>query len=53
MYLRRLKALRRETLAEQHGAYAPWFQDPTYFAVFIPTGFAGVFSVVFQIWFNQ
>ncbi len=53
MYLRRLRALRHETLAEQHGAYAPWFQDPTYFAVFIPTGFAGVFSVIFQIWFNQ
>jgi hypothetical protein len=52
-YLRRLKSLRKEIRGENRGAYANWFQDPTYFALFIPTGITGVLSVLAEFWLTK
>jgi hypothetical protein len=52
-YLRRLSALRERVQLETRGAYAQWFQDPSYIGVFIPTGITGLLSVIVQLWLNK
>jgi hypothetical protein len=49
----RLKALRQDVDEEDRGAYAPWFQDPTYIALFVPTGVTGILSIAIQFWLNR
>ncbi len=52
-YLQRLQSLRREVMEERRGAYAPWYQDPTYLSLFIPTGVTGIVTLVAQLWLNR
>jgi len=42
VYLSHLEAVRKAIQEEQRGAYAKWFQDPTFLAVFIPSGLTGL-----------
>ncbi|HTV42575.1 MAG TPA: hypothetical protein VMF08_18565 [Candidatus Sulfotelmatobacter sp.] len=49
-YLENLKALRDKIEKERRGAFALWFQDPTYLAVFVPSGVSGVVSLISAIW---
>jgi hypothetical protein len=55
-YLRNLKAVHQAISEENRGAYARWFQDPTYLAVFIPSGISGIVSVIASLpswWTNK
>jgi hypothetical protein len=52
-YLRRLKLARKAVQDEHRGAYARAFQDPSYLAVFIPTGATGVISLLAEYWLNK
>jgi len=52
-YTRRLHELISEVKREQEGAFAKWFQDPTFVALLIPTGVSGVITVLFQYWLTH
>lgn len=52
-YVRRLADLRAEVENEQRGAFARGIQDPTYVALFLPTGVTGILSVLFYYWFYR
>jgi hypothetical protein len=52
-YLRRLKSLRKTIDQERRGAYSPWIQDPTYLALFVPTGITGILTVLVEFWLNK
>ena len=52
-YAKRLDGLRAEMLAVQHGAYTHWIQDPTYIALFVPTGITGVLTVLLHYWLSR
>ncbi len=45
-YLNNLGNVQNEIEGEKRGAFANWFQDPTYLAVFIPSGATGVITLV-------
>ncbi|HEY3863654.1 MAG TPA: hypothetical protein VGO59_17400 [Verrucomicrobiae bacterium] len=49
-YLKRLRAVQRAIQEEHRGAYAHAFQDPTYLAVFLPSGATGAASLIAS-WF--
>jgi len=53
LYLKNLDAARARIETEQRGAYAQWFQDPTYLAVFIPSSISGIISLVISYWINR
>lgn len=52
-YLENLKKVLGKITNEDRGAFANWFQDPTYFAVFIPSGISGVISVIASLWLGR
>lgn len=52
-YVRRLADLRAEVESERRGAFARGIQDPTYVALFLPTGVTGILSVLFYYWFYR
>jgi hypothetical protein len=52
-YLRRLKSLRKKMADERRGAYSPWIQDPTYLALFVPTGITGILTVLAEFLLNK
>jgi hypothetical protein len=49
-YAKRLGELGEEIEKERRAAFAPWVQDPTYAALFLPTGIAGILTVVLSAW---
>jgi len=49
-YLSHLDAVSKVIADEQRGAYARWFQDPTYLAVFIPSGLSGLIPLIGWLW---
>ncbi|HLX72505.1 MAG TPA: hypothetical protein VKV04_23030, partial [Verrucomicrobiae bacterium] len=49
-YAERLTALRKEIEDERRGAFALWIQDPTYLALFLPTGVTGIVAFLLQYW---
>jgi hypothetical protein len=46
IYLKNLKRMREEIATERRGAFANWFQDPSYLAVFIPSGATGIITLL-------
>jgi hypothetical protein len=52
-YSRRLRKLIEEINEQRDGAYARWFQDPTFVALLIPTGATGVIAVLLQYWLTH
>ncbi len=52
-YVKRLDGLREEILAVRHGAYTHWIQDPTYIALFVPTGITGILTVLLHYWLSR
>jgi hypothetical protein len=52
-YVRRLIALQEKVKGESRGAYARWFQDPSYLGLFIPTGISGILAAIAQFWLNK
>lgn len=53
VYLENLKKVLGKIQTEDRGAFAKPFQDPTYFAVFIPSGISGVISVIASLWLGR
>jgi hypothetical protein len=51
-YAKRLGELRKEIEDEKRAAYAHWIQDPTYLALFIPTGVTGLLTIVLGRWLS-
>jgi hypothetical protein len=51
-YLKNLENVRKHIEDESRGAFAPWFQDPTYLGVFIPSSVSGIVSIVSFYWLN-
>lgn len=49
-YVERLSALHKEIEDERRGAFALWIQDPTYLALFLPTGITGIVAFLVQYW---
>ena len=45
-YLENLDAMIAAIIDEHRGAFAVWFQDPTYLAVGIPSGITGIVSLI-------
>ena len=53
VYLKRLAELADEIKNERRGAFAHWIQDPTYLALFIPTGVTGILTVLVHYWLSK
>jgi hypothetical protein len=53
LYLENLGAARSKIEKEHRGAFAQWFQDPTYLAVFIPSSISGIISLIISYWINR
>lgn len=53
VYLKRLAELADEIKNERRGAFAHWIQDPTYIALFIPTGVTGILTVLVHYWLSK
>ena len=53
VYLENLETVRQKIEAERRGAFARWFQDPTYLAVFIPSGITGIISLISTYWLTK
>jgi hypothetical protein len=51
-YVQNLENLRDKIKNERRGAFARWFQDPTYLAVFVPSGVSGIVSLFGAIWLD-
>ena len=47
-YAKRLEEVCQEIENEKRGAFSHWIQDPTYLALFIPTGITGVIALIIQ-----
>ena len=52
-YLKRLEELADDIKKERRGAFAHWIQDPTYIALFIPTGVTGILTVLVHYWLSK
>jgi hypothetical protein len=52
-YLRRLKSVHKAIVDERRGAYANWFQDPTYLAVFVPSSISAILSLIASYWLKK
>lgn len=52
-YLGNLEMLRQRIETESRGAFARWFQDPTYLAVFVPSGISGVIGLISTYWLSK
>ena len=52
-YAKRLGELCEEIQSEKGAAFASWIQDPTYLALFIPTGVTGLITIVLSYWLNR
>jgi hypothetical protein len=53
IYLKNLKRIRKQIEDERRGAFAKWFQDPTYAGVFIPSGISGIISLLGSFLVNR
>lgn len=53
VYLKRLAELAEEIKNERRGAFAHWIQDPTYIALFVPTGVTGILTVLVHYWLSK
>lgn len=53
VYLKRLAELADEIKNVRRGAFAHWIQDPTYIALFIPTGVTGILTVLVHYWLSR
>ena len=52
-YLSNLKKIHKRIVNERRGAFARWFQDPTYMAVCIPSGISGIVSLIGSFWLSK
>jgi hypothetical protein len=52
-YVKRLESLRDTAKNESRGAYAPWFQDPSYAAVYIPASITTILATIAQFCLNK
>lgn len=52
-YAKRLGELCQEVEDERRAAFAPWLQDPTYLALFIPTGVTGLITILLGYLLNR
>lgn len=52
-YAKRLEVEINRMEMENRGVFSPWMQDPTYFALFIPTGITGLIAIFVQYWVSR
>ena len=53
VYVGNLATIRKKIEDERRGAFANWFQDPTYLAVFVPSSISGIISLICSFWLSK